>query len=266
MLKTQNTLPTGFSYFVQGMGLLTQSGMKRYVLIPILANIVVFLILTGFLIQYFSSITDWFNELLSFWSWLAYLATFIATLLSGVIFFTILLFYGYSFTLITNIIAAPFYGLLAEKIETNLTGAIPPPESFSKMAVRTLGREMIKLWYFITRGIIVTLALLILTFIPFINLSVPFLAILWGAWVMTLQYVDYPADNNKLAFTELRKKLKQRPYSSTGLGSTIMLGSMIPVVNIFVMPIAVAGGTLFWCHELRGEQELNLGEALHHTS
>jgi len=251
MLVLQNTLPTGFGYFVQGMGLLTQSGMKRYVLIPILANVVVFFILTGWLIQYFSSVTDWFNGLLSFWSWLAYLATFIATLLSGVIFFTILLIYGYSFNLITNIIAAPFYGLLAEKIEARLTGVLFPTESFSKMAMRTLRREMIKLWYFVTRGIAVTIALFILAFIPFLNLSVPFFALLWGAWVMTLQYVDYPADNNKLPFTELRKRLKKRPYSTTGLGSTIMLGSMIPVVNIFVMPIAVAGGTLYWSKELR---------------
>lgn len=251
MLSIQNTLPTGFGYFVQGMSLLTQSGMKRYVLIPMLANVIVFFLLTGLLIQYFSSITDWFNGVLSFWSWLAYLATFIATLLSGVIFFTILLIYGYSFNVITNIIAAPFYGLLAEKIEARLTGTIFPAESFSQMAMRTLRREMVKLWYFITRGIAVAIGLFILAFIPFINLSVPVLALLWGAWVMTLQYVDYPADNNKLAFTDLRKRLKQRSYSTTGLGSTIMLGSMIPGVNIFVMPIAVAAGTLFWSKELK---------------
>ncbi|MFT6388802.1 MAG: CysZ protein [Cellvibrionaceae bacterium] len=257
MLARQNTLPTGFGYFVQGMSLLAQSGMKRYVLIPILANIIVFFILTGWLIQYFSSITDWFNGLLSFGPWLAYLATFIATLLSGVIFFTLLLVYGYSFNLITNIIAAPFYGLLAARIEAHLTGATLPSESFSKMAARTLRRETTKLWYFITRGIAVAIGLFILAFIPFVNLLVPFLALLWGAWVMTLQYADYPADNNKQSFIELRKKLKQRSYSTTGLGSTIMLGSMIPIINIFVMPIAVAGGTLYWSNELRGTQMLN---------
>jgi CysZ protein len=29
------------------------------------------------------------------------------------------------------------------------------------------------------------------------------------------------------------------------------VASMIPVINIFIMPIAVAGGTLFWINELR---------------
>lgn len=249
----RNNLFAGFQYFIQGARLLTQPGMKRYVLVPILANIVVFFVLTAILINSFSSLTDWFNGLLSFWSWLAFIATFITTLLSGIIFFTILLIYGYSFNLITNIIAAPFYGLLAEKVEAELAGTEIPTEPFSTMATRTFKREMVKLWYFITRGIVVSIALFLLALIPLVNLSVPLFALLWGAWVMTLQYVDYPADNNQRSFTQLRKKMKQHAYSSTGLGSTIMLGSMIPVVNIFVMPIAVAGGTVFWVNELKTE-------------
>ncbi len=254
MFLKPNTITTGFNYFVQGAKLLTSSGMKRFVLVPLLANIVVFIILTSILIQYFSSATNWFNELLSFWSWIAYFAAFIATLLSGLAFFLILLVYGYSFNLITNIIAAPFYGLLAEKIEARLTNTTPPPESFSNMAVRTLKREMVKLWYFITRGILVTIGLFLLALIPLVNFIVPILALLWGAWVVTLQYVDYPADNNKVAFSQLRKYLKQQQLSTTGLGGTIMLGSMIPVVNIFIMPIAVAGGTLFWANELQAKR------------
>lgn len=255
MLAARNTVPTGFAYLVQGMGLLTQSGMKRYVLIPILANVVIFFFLTTMLINYFSSVSDWFNGLLSFWSWLAYIATFVATLLSGIIFFTILLIYGYSFNIITNLIAAPFYGLLAEKIETQLSGAIIPAEPFSKIVTRTLKRELVKLWYFISRSIAVAIGLFFLTFIPLLNIAVPILALLWGAWIITLQYVDYPADNNKLSFTQLRQKLKQHRFSTTGLGGTIMLGSMIPVVNIFIMPIAVAGGTLFWINELQEHQQ-----------
>lgn len=256
MLKFVNTMPTGFGYFVSGMGLLMQSGMKRFVFIPLLANIIVFFVLTSILFQYFSSISDWFTNLLSFWSWLTFIATFIASALSGIIFFTILLIYGYSFNIITNIIAAPFYGLLAEKIETKLTGASVPSEAFSSLVARTLKREMVKLWYFTSRGIAVVIALFFLSFIPFFNLSVPFLALLWGAWVMTLQYTDYPADNNKSNFPELRQSLKKRYYSTTGFGSTIMLGSMIPVVNIFVMPIAVAGGTLFWIKELKHKESI----------
>jgi CysZ protein len=110
---------------------------------------------------------------------------------------------------------------------------------------------MVKLWYFLSRSLLVGLGLFFLAWIPLVNLLVPLLALLWGAWVMTLQYVDYPADNHQLPFTHLRRQLKQQRFSTTGLGSTIMLGSMIPVINIFVMPIAVAAGTLLWVNELQ---------------
>ncbi len=79
---------------------------------------------------------------------------------------------------------------------------------------------------------------------------VPFLAVFWGAWVLTLQYVDYPADNNHMSFSELRQQIKNKRYSTLGFGGVILIGSMIPIINIFIMPIAVAGGTLFWINEL----------------
>ncbi len=245
-----NSIPTGLGYLVQGSSVLLQPGMKRYVLVPILTNVAVFIFLTITLLQYFTSLSEWFGDLLPDWSWLAAITAIIASILSVIVFCTILLIYGYSFNLITNLIAAPFYGLLAEKIEARLTGAEFPSESLSKMVIRTLARELVKLWYFMSRGFVVFLGLFILGFIPVANLLVPILALLWGAWVMTLQYVDYPADNNKMGFTQFRQELKRCKHSATGFGGSIMLGSMIPVVNIFVMPLAVAGGTLFWVNEL----------------
>jgi CysZ protein len=250
-MSSKNSIATGVHYFFAGAKLLTRPGLRRFVAIPLLANVVVFIILTSILFKYFSSVTNWFESLLSFWSWLAYIATIIATILSGLAIFLILLIYGFSFNIITNIIAAPFYGLLAERIEYQLTNQKNLGESFGKMATRTLKREMVKLWYFTTRGILISVGLLLLGVIPLINLSVPVIGLIWGAWVMTLQYTDYPADNHKLPFTDLRKRVKKPIFSTIGHGGSIMLGSMIPVINIFVMPIAVAAGTLFWVNELQ---------------
>jgi len=250
LIKTINTAGNGFRYLIEGTKLLTQPGMKRFVLIPLIANIIVFIFLTTLLIQYFSAVTQYFSDFLSGWAWLAYFAAIIATILSGLAAFIILLIYGYSFNIITNIIAAPFYGMLAEKIENRLTGNVLPNETIASITIRTIKREMVKLWYFISRGFLVTFGLFILAFIPLLNFLVPILAILWGAWVLTLQYVDYPADNNQMSFSELRKQIKSKRYSTIGFGAAILLGSIIPVINIFIMPTAVAGGTLFWINEL----------------
>jgi CysZ protein len=250
LLKTINTVTNGFNYMIDGAKILASSGMKRFVLIPLIANIIVFVFLTSLLIQYFSTVSNYFTDALSGWAWLAYFAAIIATILSGLAAFIILLIYGYSFNLITNIIAAPFYGLLAEKIEHKLTGSITPEESIPSLILRTLQRELVKLWYFISRGFLVFFGLFILAFIPVINFMVPVLAVFWAAWVLTLQYVDYPADNNHMSFKELRQQIKNKRYSTLGFGGVILIGSMIPVINIFIMPIAVAGGTLFWINEL----------------
>lgn len=242
-----NNLVSGFRYLTQGAGFLLQPGMRRFVLIPFLANCVVFVLLTLWLVNNFSSIQQGFTGLFPSWSWISYIVAF----LSGLFIFFVLLIYGYSFTILTNIIAAPFYGRLAEKLEERVTGKSVPQESISSMVLRTLRREMVKLFYFISRGLLVLIGLFFLSFIPLFNLLVPLIALLWGAWVMTLQYIDYPADNHQLPFTALRTRLKGQRFSSIGFGGTIMFCSMIPVVNIVIMPIAVAGGTLFWINELR---------------
>jgi CysZ protein len=107
---------------------------------------------------------------------------------------------------------------------------------------------------------LVFFSLFVLAFIPIVNFLVPLLAIFWAAWVLPLQYVDYPADNNHMTFSELRKQIKNKRYSTLGFGGVILMGSIIPIVNIFIMPIAVAGGTLFWINELsrQGSSSQNL--------
>ena len=71
---------------------------------------------------------------------------------------------------------------------------------------------------------------------------------------MSIQYADYAADNNQLAFRPLRSCLWDKKYSSLGFGGFTMLCSITPIVNIFAMPVAVIGGTLFWLRELKSCQ------------
>lgn len=247
LLSHHNSVGAGFSYLAKGFGEILKPGTKRYVLVPLLANLAIFVVLTAFLIQQYSFITGWVSGLLPSWAWLAYIAAFF----SGLIIFFLLLLYGISFTVITNLIAAPFYGALAEKIESRYIGEPVSKESLGAMIIRTLLRELTKLWYFVTRGLLVGIGLFLLSFIPIVQLIVPFLAIWWGCWVMALQYSDYPADNHQLTFRELKTRLGQTRFSYGGFGGTILLLTMVPIVNIFIMPISVAGGTVFWMEELK---------------
>ncbi len=241
---SQNTLANGAGYLIQGVRLITHPKLRAFILVPILINLLIFVAVTAVLIQQFDGALAWLMGLLP--SWLSFLA-WILWLLFAI---TVLVVYGYSFSIITNLIAAPFYGILAEKVELLLTGHCAESETLAQMVPRTLGRELAKLWYFIVRGIGIALLMLALSFIPLVNILVPVIGILWGAWSMAIQYVDYAADNNRWPFVAMRRQLRGNLFSCYGFGGLVMLGTMVPLVNIFIMPAAVAGGTAYYIREL----------------
>lgn len=245
------TLIGGPEALTRGASLLMQPGLRIFILAPLLINFILFLIVTTILIQQFSESLSWLMDWLP--GWLEFLAGILWSLFA----FVILLVYGYCFSLITNIIAAPFNGLLAEKIQQRLTGAAPEYEALGQMILRTLGRELLKLGYFISRSLLIGLGLLLAIWVPGLNLVMIAIGVIWGAWCMAIQYVDYPADNNRISFKALRSQLRQQPYNSLGFGGLVMLGNMVPFLNIFVMPVAVAGATVLWVEQHRNPEALN---------
>lgn len=242
-----NNIINGLSHLTRGAQLIVKPELRWFVFVPIMINITLFVILTGVLIDQFGVALTWLLDWIP--SWLNFLSWILWLLFSAVL----LLVYGYSFSVITNIIAAPFYGILADRTEALIKGQGADPEPLVKMVPRTLGREMVKLWYFIVRGIAIFILSLILSSIPLVNLLVPIIVFVWGAWTMAIQYVDYTADNHQLAFSNMRSRLAVKKYSSIGFGGLVMIGTMIPLANIIILPIAVVGGTVFWLEELEDQ-------------
>lgn len=236
--------PVGaIDYVAKAIRLLCQPGLRRFVIVPLLVNIVVFIAITAVLINTYGGIlTDAANSD-NWWAFFAWLVWIIIGLV-------VLIVYGYTFNIITTMIAAPFYGVLAEKIEERVTGRKLPAEALGNLVARTFKRELVKLWYFISRGLLVFLVLVVLFFIPLVGFAGLFISGCWAAWCMTVQYTDYSADNHQTPFSDMRSRLRKRPLTTFSLGGLIMLGSMVPIVNIFVMPVAVASATLYWLNEV----------------
>ncbi|GIR90018.1 MAG: hypothetical protein CM15mP89_0230 [Gammaproteobacteria bacterium] len=67
---------------------------------------------------------------------------------------------------------------------------------------------------------------------------------------MSLQFVDYPMDNHRLPFREVRDACAARRLSTIGFGGTVAFFTGIPLLNLVVIPAAVIGATLLWCEEL----------------
>lgn len=231
-----------------GFTLIFQPGLRLYMLVPILANIALFVLLFAWAKAMFETGMDylmaWIPEWLGFLEWAFWLVYFIAMLL--------LIFYAFVST--ANFIGAPFYGFLAEVVEEKLAGKkdTPPPsfKDFVKLIPRTLGREVRKLMYYLPR----LLLLFILGLIPAINAIVAVAWILFSGWMMAIQYIDYPADNNEYSFGELRSYLRQHSGAAWGFGLLTFSLTLVPIINIIVFPAAVCGAVRFWVNE-RSQQD-----------
>jgi len=159
---------------------------------------------------------------------------------------SILLVFGYFFSTIANVIAAPFNGLLAEQLEARLTGSTPPDTGvlgIMKDVPRIMKREWQKLSWYLPRALV----LLVLYFIPGIGQTVaPVLWFLFSAWMLAIQYCDYPFDNHKVPFKEMRISLREKKGINMQFGSLISLFTLIPFLNLVIMPVAVCGATAMW--------------------
>ena len=63
---------------------------------------------------------------------------------------------------------------------------------------------------------------------------------------MCIQYSDYAFDNHKVSFKIMSETLKQHRSKNFTFGATVLLCTMIPLLNIVIMPIAVCGATAMW--------------------
>lgn len=246
----QNNLAIGMSCFTRGLGLLTKPDIRPYVLMPLLINIVVFSALVWLGISQFTMLLNW---LLPEDGWFS----FLRTILWPIFALSVTLIVFYTFTTIANLIAAPFNGLLAERVERHLNGTISDDESSSwKQALKDIApsifSELRKILYFSIRAV----PLLILFIIPVVNLAAPFLWIIFSAWFLALEYADYPMANHKVRFKQQHRLLKQNRWSALGFGATTTLVMMVPILNFFAMPAAVAGATLLWHERLRSSAEI----------
>jgi len=252
----------GAGYFARGLAMLPQPGIRSFVLVPLLINILLFGGAIGLLFSQFDNWIDYLmNAWLPDWAWLEFLRYILWPLFALLV--LVVVYYGFS--IVANFIAAPFNGFLAEKVERQLRGSPLGDEGWAevvRMIPRALQREVAKLLYYLPR----VLLLLVLSFIPLINLAMPLIWFLFGAWMMAIQYCDYPMDNNRVAFADMKRLLKSHRFTAVGFGSLVQFGMLVPILNLIIMPAAVVGATIYWVEEYAGdngvERVVNSGEVV----
>ena len=231
----------GPRYLLKGWRLIWRPGVRRYAFWPLLVNILLFGSAIWVGAGYFADFINWLLP-----QWLDWLAWLLWPLFAISMIITVF----YTFTLVANLIAAPFNGLLAEAVERELAGTGGADMTLWQ-AVRdipaSLGNELRKLGYFAVRAI----PLLILFLIPGLNVLAPLLWIIFSAWLLALEYLDYPMANHGYRFQHIRGIVARKRAGSLSFGGSVLVMTMIPFVNFFAMPVAVAGATAMYVERFK---------------
>ena len=187
-----NSFTRGAGYVLTGLRWLPKAGLRGFVAMPLLINSVLFgggiWLGASQLERLDRAVRGWLPEWLAWLHWLLWLL-FVLTVLVVVF---------YTFSLVANLLAAPFNGLLAERVERMVhpEGRVPPPpaeSSWRELLFSPLA-ELRKLLYFVAWAI----PLVVLSFVPAVNVAAPVLWVASTAWMLALEYADYPLGNRGL--------------------------------------------------------------------
>lgn len=222
-------------WLLRGIALLEVPSIRKWAVIPLVLNLAVYAGMIAGAVWGFSIIERLFEAWLPPWlHWLAWLLwpLFLVLLLVVV---------TQTFATVANLVASPFNGMLSEQVQRHLTGETPPG------AVRLdVKRAILRQVRSMVFAIPLTLGCAILFIIPGVNVIAPAAWFALNAWMSAVQYVDYVSDNNLEPFADMLAGLRARPADSWGFGFAVAAGLMVPIVNLLVMPAAVAGATEMW--------------------
>lgn len=224
----------------RGLRQVWQPGLRRYALVPLVINAALFIAAMTWLVTTLdSTLREWLPD------WLAGLLYPVLAFALGLL--TLLLS-----TQLANLLAAPFNNRLAQRVEA-LLGHPPdtPARPLWAEALFTFGGETRRLIHFLGWALV----LLVLGFVPILGLLAPFGWLLLGAWLMALQYLDYPLGLRGLDFAAQRRMLRRHLGFSLGFGLGAQLLHLLPGPNLLAMPACVTAACTAW----RGQEVTNGG-------
>lgn len=251
-----------FAYFDGLRFLLAHRSLVRIAAIPWLVSTVIFVILFFVFRGYTAGMVEGIEQHLdailasaAWWTTIVKPFVWIATFLLDVLwyFLLVLVVSVLSFLVIGNLIAGPFYELLAEATEKLQRGALPEDFDFGFLEdlKRIVVEETKRTLFFLGYGLLFWIGSLI----PGVNVVAVPLGFLFGVYFIGLNYMDTTMERRHLRFREKRAYFAKNRALMFGFGLAITLVMMVPVLNILSPPICVVAATLLFLEMEKGGRE-----------
>ncbi len=228
--KKGNNPLFAIGFLFKGLKLLARPELRKFIIIPMAINVVLYSAALTLSYFYMSALIDQFIPDGLLWlSWILWPLFFISFFIMG----------SFTFMVLANMLASPFYGKLSAKTLAMATGQ--QLVAHEQPLHQVLVAETKRIGHLAARA----LPLLIVSVIPGINVIAPFLWALFGAWGMALEYFAYPLENYGVLFSDQKELVKSIRLGALSFGGLAVLGLTVPLLNIIIAPVAVIGATLY---------------------
>lgn len=229
----------------------------KYIVIPILVNIVVAIALYSGLLYFGWQIVDsiqgdvttWLNQLITslppWLSFLSYGASGIIAILRLTLVIVLLIATGFLLTQFGVLLGAPWYGQLSEQLEKHRTGKV---ELIELNLLSDLGRAVL---YELKKLVLIALVgipLLLVNFFPGVGTVISSIgSLILATTIVCLDFLDSCLERRRLQFRQKLKTVFKTLPASASFGLVCLGLISIPFVNLVTIPLCVASGTLFIC-------------------
>ena len=242
----------GFTYPFRSLKFFfTHKVLIKYSIAPMLINLLIYG--SVFIFSYkwlMGSLDNWLGiENTEAGFWLKFLHT--ALLIIG---FLLMLFVCYLlFTILGNIVTAPFNEEISQRVEEIVTGSAEHNMGFWEDAYISIKGEIQKLIFYL----VILLLIFLLNVIPVVGSVISgVLGIIFSCFYNSLDFLDYPMTRKKMRFRDKLKVTRKGKLVTYGFGFTAFLLMFLPVINVFMKPILVAAGTSLFYEKGYSSQDL----------
>ncbi len=227
--------------------LLANKGVKRYAVLPLIANVILYgIALTVFI--YF--LWNW-NIYEVTWDflgpvgrWLSHVVNWMGWLIKFVIAMVALAAAFFTFTAVGMALASPLNDMLSEKTEAMIVGGVERVDMPFRFTVRAALLSFGDSLWNLIKQLCYTIIVLPFLFIPVVGFIPLFLV---GGYFAGFGFLDSSMARNFLRPRHKNLLASERFWEILGFGACMQALFAIPFVGMLLMPVGVVAGTILYC-------------------
>jgi CysZ protein len=158
--------------------------------------------------------------------------------------------------LVGQVLASPFLDMLSERIETLVLGSPPVPLSARRLVLAVLLSLSDLFWslvYWLAGSTVLAVLGLFVVLAPVAAV----LGFVFSALLLANEFIGLALARELVPFRHRWRLLKGQRLLAVGFGSSCMILFAVPGLNLLLLPLAAAGGTLLYC-DLRAAGRIDL--------